>query len=97
MNQLKESKKSEERYKKVNGSFHLCRFFFTFIATKNKIMSKNKLIALAIIAFLVILPFQWAYVDFTVESQLTQALTMALVIIGSIVAILMFNKGESSH
>ena len=60
-------------------------------------MSKNKLIALAIIAFLIFVPFQWAFIDFTVESQLSQALTMAVVIIGSIVAILMFNKGESSH
>ncbi len=60
-------------------------------------MSKNKLIALAILAFLIFVPFQWSYIDFSVESQLSQALTMAVVIIGSIVAILMFNKGESSH
>ena len=60
-------------------------------------MNKNKLIALAIIAFLIILPFQTAFIDFSVETQLLQALTMAVVIIGSIVAILMFNKGESSH
>jgi len=60
-------------------------------------MSKNKLIALAIIAFLILVPFQWAFIDFTVESQLVQSLTMAVVIIGAIVAILMFNKGESSH
>lgn len=60
-------------------------------------MSKNKMIALAIIAFLILVPFQWAFIDFTVESQLVQSLTMAVVIIGSIVAILLFNKGESSH
>lgn len=63
-------------------------------------MSKNKLIALAIILFLIFVPFQWAYIDFTVQSQLVQALTMTMVIIGAIVAILMFNKktgGESHH
>ena len=60
-------------------------------------MSKNKLIALAIIAFLIFVPFQWAFIDFSVESQLVQALTMAVTIIGMVVAILMFNKGESAH
>ena len=63
-------------------------------------MSKNKLIAIAIILFLIFVPFQWAYIDFSVESQLVQVLTMAVVIIGSVVAILMFNKktgGDTSH
>ncbi|MBL4593592.1 MAG: hypothetical protein JKX68_07240 [Flavobacteriales bacterium] len=60
-------------------------------------MSKNKMIALAIIAFLILVPFQFSYLSFSVETQLVQALTMAVVIIGSIIAILMFNKGESSH
>lgn len=60
-------------------------------------MNKNKLIALGILAVIVFTAFQWAYIDFTVESQLGQALSMAVVIIGSVVAILMFNKGESSH
>ena len=60
-------------------------------------MNKTKLIALAIIAVLIFVPFQWAYIDFSVESQLTQVLTMAMVIIGSMIAIFMFNKGESSH
>ena len=62
-------------------------------------MNKNKLIALAIILFLVFVPFQWAYIDFTVESQLSQVLTMAMVIIGSVIAILLFNKetGNDSH
>lgn len=63
-------------------------------------MSKNKLIALATIAVLIFVPFQWAYVDFSTESQLLQVLSMAVVVIGSIVAILMFNKktGDSgSH
>ena len=62
-------------------------------------MNKNKLIALAIVLFLVFVPFQWAYIDFSVESQLSQVLTMAIVIVGSVIAILMFNKktGNDSH
>ncbi|MDF1673045.1 MAG: hypothetical protein P1U41_06045 [Vicingaceae bacterium] len=63
-------------------------------------MNKNKLIALAIVLFLIFVPFQWAYIDFTVESQLSQVITMAIVIVGSIVAILMFNKktdNDSHH
>ncbi|PCJ26355.1 MAG: hypothetical protein COA97_06125 [Flavobacteriales bacterium] len=60
-------------------------------------MSKNKMIALGIFAFLVLLPFQTAYIEFTVESQLLQVLTMAVVIIGGIAGIILFNKGESSH
>ena len=60
-------------------------------------MNKNKLIALGILVVVVFTAFQWAYIDFTVESQLAQALSMAVVIIGSVVAIMMFNKGESSH
>ena len=62
-------------------------------------MSKNKLIALAIVTFLIFVPFQWAFVDFTVESQLTQVLTMAVVVLGSVYAILLFNKKDkgSSH
>ncbi len=60
-------------------------------------MNKNKIIALAIITFLIFVPFQFAFLNFTVETQLVQALTMAVVIVGAIVAILMFNKGESSH
>lgn len=60
-------------------------------------MKKNKIIALAILAFLILVPFQWAYIDFSVESQLLQALMMAVVIIGAVVAIFIFNKGESAH
>lgn len=63
-------------------------------------MNKNKLIALAIILFLVFVPFQWAYIDFSVGSQLAQVLCMAVVIIGAVIAVLMFNKktGDSgSH
>jgi len=55
------------------------------------------MIALGIFAFLVLLPFQTAYIEFTVESQLLQVLTMAVVIIGGIAGIILFNKGESSH
>ena len=60
-------------------------------------MNKNKLIALGILAVIVFTVFQWGFIDFSVETQLIQALSMAVVIIGSIVAIMLFNKGESSH
>ena len=62
-------------------------------------MKKNKIIALAIIAFLILVPFQWAYFEITMDSQLIQAITMAIVIIGAVIAIFIFNKdtGESSH
>ena len=60
-------------------------------------MAKNKLIALGIIAVITFTFFQWAFIDFSVETQLIQALSMATVIIGSVVAIFMFKKGESSH
>lgn len=60
-------------------------------------MAKNKLIALGILAVLVVTFFQWAFIDFSVESQLLQVISMAIVIIGAVVAIMLFNKGESSH
>lgn len=63
-------------------------------------MAKNKLIAIAIVLFLIFVPFQWAYIDFSVESQVSQVLTMALVIIGAVIAIVMFNKktgNDSGH
>lgn len=64
-------------------------------------MGKNKLIALAIIIVLILVPFQWAFIDFDVESRLLQVISMTVVVIGSIIAILMFNKkepgGESHH
>lgn len=43
-------------------------------------MNKNKLIALVIIAVIILLPFRSAYITFTVESQLLQALSMAVTI-----------------
>ena len=60
-------------------------------------MAKSKLIALGILAVITFTFFQWAFIDFSVETQLAQALSMAVVIIGSIVAVILFNKGESSH
>jgi hypothetical protein len=60
-------------------------------------MAKSKLIALGILAVIALTFFQWAFIDFSVETQLTQALSMAVVIIGSVIAVFMFNKGESSH
>ena len=60
-------------------------------------MAKNKLIALGILAVLVVTFFQWAFIDFTVESQFLQVISMVIVIIGAVVAVMLFNKGESSH
>ena len=62
-------------------------------------MKKNKIVALAIIAFLILVPFQWAYFDITIKTQFSQAIAMAVVIIGAIIAILIFNKksNEASH
>ena len=60
-------------------------------------MAKNKLIALAILLVIVFTFFQWGFIDFTVESQFLQVISMALVIIGSIVSIILFNKEESAH
>jgi hypothetical protein len=81
----------------MNWSFCHSDFFISLTQEKNYIMNKNKIIALVILAFLVLVPFQTSYIEFTVESQLLQALTMAITIIGTMVAIFMFNKGESSH
>ena len=60
-------------------------------------MAKSKLIALGILAVIVVTFFQWGFIDFSVESQFLQVISMALVIIGSVVAILFFNKEESKH
>lgn len=62
-------------------------------------MSKNKLIAVAIVVVLILLPFQSAYIYFSQESEVLQVLSMAVVIIGSVIAILMYNKdtGNSHH
>lgn len=60
-------------------------------------MAKSKLIALGIIAVISFTFFQWGFIDFSLETQLLQAISMAIVIIGSVVAVILFNKGESSH
>lgn len=62
-------------------------------------MKKNKLIALAIVAFLILVPFQYGYIHFSQESELVQVLSMAVVILGSIYAIFLFNKdtGDAHH
>ena len=60
-------------------------------------MAKNKLIALGILAVVAFTAFQWAFIGFSVETQLIQVLSMAVTIIGSVIAIFLFNKGESSH
>ena len=59
-------------------------------------MAKNKLIALGIITVITFTVFQWGFIDFSVQTEFMQALSMATVIIGSIVAIFMFNKDSSS-
>ncbi|MCB9360195.1 MAG: hypothetical protein H6587_01550 [Flavobacteriales bacterium] len=62
-------------------------------------MKKNRLIAVAIVVVLALLPFQPAYMNLSVEGELLQVFMMTVVILGSIVAILMYNKdtGESQH
>jgi len=56
-------------------------------------MNKNKLIALAIIAFLILIPFRMAFINFTIEGELIQALSMTLVVLGAVFAIFLYNKG----
>lgn len=60
-------------------------------------MAKSKLIALGILAVITVTFFQWGFIDFSVESQFLQVISMAIVIIGAVVAIMLFNKGESAH
>ena len=61
-------------------------------------MKKNRLIAVAIVVAL-LLPFQLAYMNLSVDGELLQAFMMSVVIIGAVVAIIMYNKatGESHH
>ncbi|MGE0561756.1 MAG: hypothetical protein AB7O47_08065 [Flavobacteriales bacterium] len=56
-------------------------------------MNKKKLIAVAIVAFLLLVPFQAAYISFDTSSQLLQVLSMTLVIIGAVYAVFLYNKG----
>jgi len=62
-------------------------------------MKKNKLIALGIIVFLFTVPFHFAYNNIEGSGGIVQALSMTVVIVGAVVAILMFNKdtGEGAH
>jgi len=62
-------------------------------------MNKKKLIALAIVVFIVLLPFRAAYITFSLETQFLQVISMTVLIIGAIVAIMMYNQGseEESH
>jgi len=60
-------------------------------------MNKTKLIALAIVAFLILVPFQFAFISFSQETQLLQAVCMAIVIIGSVYAAYIFNASGSSE
>ena len=62
-------------------------------------MKKNRLIAIAIVVVLALLPFQPAFMNLSVEGELLQVFMMAVVIIGAVVAILMYNKdtGETHH
>jgi hypothetical protein len=62
-------------------------------------MKKNRLIAVAIVVVLALLPFQPAYMNLSVEGELLQVFMMTVVIVGSVIAILMYNKdtGENHH
>ena len=55
-------------------------------------MSKNKWIAVAIIAVLFTVPFHLAYLKIEGHGGIVQALAMSVVIIAAIVAIIIFNK-----
>ncbi|HRN41900.1 MAG TPA: hypothetical protein PK649_07475 [Vicingus sp.] len=62
-------------------------------------MNKKKLIALAIVAILILLPFRMAFINFTIETEFLQVIAMTVVVLGSVVAVLMYNQGaeESEH
>lgn len=61
-------------------------------------MKKNKLIALIIIAVMFTLPFHYTYIDIQGRGGIVQALSMTVMIIGTIVAIFMFNNSsEEAH
>ncbi|MCO6499280.1 MAG: hypothetical protein J5I47_02765 [Vicingus serpentipes] len=55
-------------------------------------MSKNKWIAVAIIAVLFTVPFYYAYLNIQGHGGIVQALAMTVIIIAAIVAIILFNK-----
>ena len=55
-------------------------------------MSKNKLIAVAIILILFTVPFHYAYLSIEGDGGIVQALFMGFTIIAAVVAILIFNK-----
>ena len=55
-------------------------------------MSKNKLIAIAITVFLFTLPFYYGYLHIEGNGGVVQALAMAVVIIGAVAAIIIFNR-----
>ncbi len=57
-------------------------------------MNKKKLIAIAIIVFLILVPFQSAYINLSVENELIQVLSMTLVVLAAVYAIFLFNKGS---
>ena len=62
-------------------------------------MNKKKLIALAIVVVLILLPFRTTYITLSMDSHFLQAISMAVLIIGAIVAIMMYNQGseEDAH
>lgn len=57
-------------------------------------MNKKKMIALALVAFSILLPFRMAYINFTIESELIQVLAMTFVVFAAVVAVLIYNKGS---
>lgn len=60
-------------------------------------MKKNKLIALAIIAFMFTIPFHYAYLSIEKTGGIVQALSMTFLIIGVVVAIVLFNEEPETH
>ena len=62
-------------------------------------MSKNKIIATAIILFLFIVPFHFGYMEIEGNGGIVQALSMGFIIITAVIAVIIFNKdtGEAHH
>lgn len=56
-------------------------------------MKKNKIAALILLVVIFLVPFQISIVEMNMQHQLAEALLMAVTIIGSIAAILLYNGG----
>lgn len=60
-------------------------------------MKKNRIISIAIVLFLAVLPFQFGYMYLSEDSQFLQVMCMSVVIIGSVYAVYKFNQDPEGH